>query len=427
MKKINVLVFPCGAENASEIHAALTHSLHVNLFGASSVDDHGRFTFQQYDGDLPKIDSADFTKKFAALLRRWNIDLVFAAHDSVAAHLALLTKSLGFYLVNGETETTRITRRKSLTYAKFAGANWLPTVYSNVGVAIAANAWPILIKPDCGQGGQSITVVNDAAALQSACDLIPDPVICEYLPGQEITVDCFSDRNRKLVWVGARTRERIRAGISMRSQLLPSCSDVDRIATEINVGLVLRGPWFFQLKKDVLGIWKLLEISCRVAGTMVAQRARGVNLPLMAIHDYLGRDVKPLPEIRVGLIDRNISTLAALEFEFDTVFLDLDDTVIENGVAKPHIMSFIYGMKALKKRIVLITRHTEAVSQTLLKAHVAETLFDEIIQIGAAELKSTYVTPRAIFIDNHFPERLDVANRCGVPTFDVDTIALLAY
>jgi hypothetical protein len=45
-RRTRVLVFPCGAETATEIHQALRYSLHVELFGASSVDDHGRFRFK---------------------------------------------------------------------------------------------------------------------------------------------------------------------------------------------------------------------------------------------------------------------------------------------------------------------------------------------------------------------------------------------
>jgi hypothetical protein len=63
----------------------------------------------------------------------------------------------------------------------------------------------------------------------------------------------------------------------MRTALLATSDDVPEIATHINAELTLRGPWFFQLKPDSRGGWKLLEISCRVAGSVVAQRARGVS------------------------------------------------------------------------------------------------------------------------------------------------------
>jgi hypothetical protein len=44
MKK-NVLVFPCGSEIGLEVYRSLKHSIHFNLIGANSVDDHGRVVF----------------------------------------------------------------------------------------------------------------------------------------------------------------------------------------------------------------------------------------------------------------------------------------------------------------------------------------------------------------------------------------------
>src|SRR5204863_4782695 len=132
---------------------------------------------------------------------------------------------------------------------------------------------------------------------------IAEPLLVEYLPGDEITVDCFSDRNRNLIWIGARTRERVKAGITMRSTFLKLTPDIDAIARKLNDGLTLRGPWFFQLRADRNHEWKLLETSCRVAGAMAAQRAKGINLPLMAVQDYLGRSLISLPIPEINLIE----------------------------------------------------------------------------------------------------------------------------
>ena len=47
MKK-NILVFPCGSEIALEIYRSVNKSIHFNLIGASSVDDHGKFIYENY-------------------------------------------------------------------------------------------------------------------------------------------------------------------------------------------------------------------------------------------------------------------------------------------------------------------------------------------------------------------------------------------
>ncbi|MBD8123530.1 ATP-grasp domain-containing protein [Pseudomonas lutea] len=419
MAAVNVLVFPCGSENASEIHQALMHSIHVNLFGASSVDDHGRFLFARYVGDLPRIDAPEFDAKFASLLAQWGIQLVFATHDSVQHYLSTRVAAWNVALVNGDTNASLTSRQKSLTYGLFSDQPWTPTVYRSVE---HVQHWPVVVKPDMGQGGQGVSLVQTAAQADAASAQLEAPLLVEYLPGEEITVDCFTDRNRRIVWVGPRTRERVRAGIAMRCRPMPLSAEVETIAHLINQRLTLRGPWFFQLKKDHRGAWKLLEISCRVAGAMVTQRARGVNLPLMAVLDFMRRDVMALPLSGVNLVERRITTLAQLDEDFDTVYVDFDETVIKDGKAIPSTLYFLYRMLDKGKRLVLITRHVGDPLHALGKARIDPKLFDEIIHLDNGEKKSAFIHGRAIFVDNHFPERLDVATTCGIPVFDVDAL-----
>jgi hypothetical protein len=421
-KKVRVLVFPCGSENAAEIHQALRYSLHVELFGASSVDDHGRFRFERYTGDLPKISDPQFDDAFTRLLVELDIDVVFATHDTVLDYLATRANQMGVTLVNGDPESTAIARRKSATYRLFADSNWVPRVFSSVN---DVSEWPIIVKPDLGQGGQGVTLVHAAQQARDVIRNMENPILVEYLPGDEITVDCFTDKQRRLVWAGPRSRERVRAGITMRSRLLELTPEIDAIAREINSRVRLRGPWFFQLKADKNGHWKLLEISCRVAGTMVAQRACGINLPLMAVQDYLERDLVALRNPHVNLVERNIATRTALDFDYDTVFVDLDDTLILGGYAVPQTMAFLYQSLASGKKINLITRHRFDVATTLTNARIDIGIFDRIIVVSEGESKADHITPTSIFIDNHFPERMDVARRLSIPVLDVDMIEFL--
>jgi hypothetical protein len=418
-KKIKVLVFPCGSENASEIHQSLRYSLHVELVGASSVEDYGRFRFKRYVGGLPNIRDREFDQAFADLIARLKIDLVFATHDSVLEYLAPKASQMGFFLVNGDLDAAATARQKSVTYRLFQECPWVPKTFAS---AEQVDEWPIVVKPDRGQGGQAVALAtgfDDAARLAVS---VRDPVFVEYLPGEELTVDCFSDRKRTLLWVGPRTRERVRAGITMRSQLQPLTPEIDAIAKTINARLNLRGPWFFQIKGDTEGRWKLLEISCRVGGAMVAQRAQGINFPLMAVHDYLGRDLATLPNRHIRLIERCIATRAQLDFEYDNVFVDLDDTLIIDGHPNPIALAFLYQSASDGKQITLLTRHALDVTHTLRSARIAPELFDKIVRLGPDDAKADYVTAKSIFIDNHFPERAGVASACGVPVLDVDAL-----
>jgi len=368
---------------------------------------------------MPNISESSFDNEFAKLVREWSINIIFATHDSVQEYIAERTVEFGAKLVNSDPYTVRLARRKSLMYERFSDRPWCPEVYSE---ASTVTRWPAVVKPDQGQGGQGVFIVDRLDAAIVAFEKIGDPLLVEYLPGDEITVDCFSDRKGNLLWIGPRTRERVRAGISMRSRHLDVDSEIRAIALDINRELILRGPWFFQLKRSRTGNWKLLEFSCRVAGAMVAQRAKGINLPLLAVLDLLNFDLTAVPENRVSLVERRIKTVGMLDHQFDRVFIDFDETLVIKGCAVPSTMRFVYRMLEQGKELVLISRHSGSLALALEKARISPFLFTEIIHLAAGEAKSRFVTANSIFVDNHFPERIDVALSCGVPVFDVDAL-----
>lgn len=87
---------------------------------------------------------------------------------------------------------------------------------------------------------------------------LKDYVICEYLPGREYTVDCFTDNNSELRAILPRTRDRLLAVVTVSSVNLEISDDIRQIAETINSRLHFRGLWWLQLKEDANGKKKLL-------------------------------------------------------------------------------------------------------------------------------------------------------------------------
>ncbi|KAF1685601.1 carbamoyl-phosphate synthase large subunit [Pseudoxanthomonas broegbernensis] len=421
MNKVRILVFPSGSEIGLEIAAALGHSVHVELHGASSRSDHGALAFSRH-ARVPNIAAPDFDASFSRLLAQWRIDLVFATHDSVQEYLAPRITGWNSRLVNGDPDASRTARRKSATYALFDDKAWMPRRYAAHG---CIDTWPVAVKPDRDQGGKGFRLVHAPAELATALATTDEPVVCEYLPGEEATVDCFTDRHGRLLHVGPRSRERVAGGVAMCSRRMAADAELRDIAGDINQRLRLCGPWFFQVKRDLHGQWKLLELSCRLSSSSALQRAAGVNLPLMAVQDHMGRDLDVLDDPRVSRVERRLATTAVLEHDFDTACFDLDDTLLCDGIANPSAMRLAYRLRQLRKRLVLLTRHPRDPLPALAAAHIPATLFDQIVHLRQGEPKSAHVPASSIFIDNHFPERMEVAGNRGVPVFDVDALDLL--
>ncbi|NNT95953.1 ATP-grasp domain-containing protein [Pseudomonadaceae bacterium T75] len=421
MSRVRVLVFPSGSEVGLEIAQALQGSVHVDLYGASSRCDHGALAFVRH-AEVPNIAELDFDARFARLLSEWHIDLVFSTHDSVQEYLAPRIGAWGASLVNGDSEAARLARSKSATYRFFGDLPWVPRTYAGAGLV---DNWPVVVKPDQGQGGQGVCLVHTPVELTVSLGSTRQPVICEYLPGAELTVDCFTDRHGRLLYLGPRSRERIVGGIAMCTRRMGGDAQVRSIGEAINRCLRLRGPWFFQLKRDAQGDWKLLEMSCRLSSSSVAQRAAGVNLALMAVQDHMGRDLTVLEDPRVLRAERRLTTSIVLDYDFDTACFDLDDTLLCDGIANPSAMRLVYRLLQLGKRLVLLTRHPSDPLLTLEAAHIPATLFERIVHLRQSEPKSAHIPLPAIFIDNHFPERIEVSRSLRIPVFNVDALDLL--
>jgi len=423
MGRIRVLVFPCGAENALEIHAALKDAVNVELYGASSRDDHGTYVFQRCETDLPNFGEADFLPRFTALLERDAIDVIIPTHDDLALHLArhqALWKAR--VAVPGE-EQARIARSKRATYALLADTGFTPKVYTHVD---QVERYPVFVKPDEGQGGKGAGIVPDAAALAALGDL-SGQIVTELLPGDELTVDCFSDRHGRLRFIGPRTRARVFGGISARTATAELTPGIESIASTIHERIRMRGLWYFQLKRDASGDWKLLEVSVRTAGSMGLYRALGINFPLLTVYDLMDLDVSITRNPGQLEMDRALTNRFRGDLSYDIAYVDYDETVIKDGHVNWNTMLFLYNARSRGKRLRLITKHAGDLGESLRQHAIHEGLFEEIVHLRSEDRKSDHIrdAARAIFIDNAFKERAEVQRVHRMPVFDVDAIPAL--
>lgn len=420
---IKVLVFPCGSEIGLEIHAALKFNKAVKLFGASSVPDHGEYVYANYRQIDAHVDSVDFIEQLNALIDEWGIDIVLPAHDSVILALAERRAELAALAAVPDVEIARLCRNKNATYAFFADSDFVPHLIA----APADGIYPIFAKPAVGQGSQGAERIMERSRHEQLLESGVEYVFSEYLPGIECTVDCISDPSGVLLNASPRVRERIKSGISVATRPIAADARIRDIASRIAESLRLPGAWFFQLKKDAKGDWRLLEIAPRIAGSMALSRNRGVNYALLTLYAYLGLPFEVLVQDFPIRLDRALANRFRVEHDYDCVYLDLDDTLIVEGRVHPTLAALIYQWQAQRVRIVLVTRHARCPKQTLREYRLAESLFADIVHIEDGSPKSQVIAGnrRAIFIDDSWRERLDVRQRCGIPVFDIDAVEQL--
>ena len=417
-----VLVFPAGTEIAFEIHHALRYSKFVRLYGATSVACHADLVFENCVEGLPYVDEPGLIDRLNQVIDELEIDYIYPAHDSAVLTLTREQKRLHAPVVTSALETVEICRSKNLTYDYLRGAEYLPRFYACLD---EIREYPVFIKPSVGQGSVGARRIDSRAALEEALADGVEYAICEYLPGQEFTVDCFTDRHGDLRYVGPRSRDRIRSGIAVRSHFLPEDQRINAIAEDLNRRFRFNGAWFFQLKENGQGQLRLMEVAPRIAGTMGATRNRGVNMPLLTLYNMWGFDVDIINNGNELLLDRAFISRFKAGIHYENVYVDFDDTLVLRGQVNPELMAFLYQARNQGKKLFLISKHVGDLEGELRRFCIHPGLFDQIIRLDQSESKLPYIQADSIFIDDSFAERRRIHQGCGVPVFDLDMIESL--
>lgn len=417
-----VLVFPCGSEIGLEIFDSLQFNKEFSLIGVSSVEDHGEFVYPDYIKIEHSIFEKECLEEIKKIIVEKDIDLIYPTMDSVITIFKENESIFGKKVIAPPIETVRICLSKKLTYQKLKEFVKTPKCFLNVQ---EIEEFPVFIKPNIGYGSRGTLIIKSAETLTNY--LIDnehlDFIIQEYLPGKEYTVDCFTDTSGKLLFSGARERLRVSNGISVSSKTSELLTEeFYSIAASINNCLNLKGAWFFQLKRNQANEPVLLEVASRFAGTSAVHRIQGVNFALLNCYQALDRPFKIMKQNFEVNIDRSFSRKFKINFHFNTVYVDLDDTFLLGDVINSHLVSFLCNCRNRKKKIILLTKHHIDPLITLKKIGFMS-FFDEIIHLNKSDQKSKFIIHKdSIFIDDSFKEREDAYINKGIPVFSAEEV-----
>lgn len=418
MKK--TLVFPANSEIGLEIYRQLRFTKGIKLIGASSSVGAASYTYEIYDNNFPSVYDEKFIEYILNFCLSNKIELIIPAHDDV---IYKLSQSKDYFneikILVPEFELAHTLRHKSLTYRKLHGIVKVPKLY-NFKDLNNSNIYPIFIKEDAGQGSRGAYLAQDYS--DALNNKLIEPIYCEYLPGAEVSIDCFSV-NGKLLIAEERTRKSTTNGISNLTYSLLD-TKLKEYCNEISKYLCMNNAWFAQFKEDIEGKWTLLEIAARIAGSSGLTHVKGFNLMEASIWNIEA----PISRFLINDINvtmsRSLDIKCKIELQYNYVYVDLDDTLLINGQINHELIGFLYRSINLDKKIILITRHQSNLQHTLQVSRL--NIFDEIIHITNNEPKSKYIKYLdSIFIDDSFRERHDVSVTIGIPVFSPSMVIFL--
>jgi hypothetical protein len=415
---ISVLIFPSGSLVAQEIYDSLKFEKDIVVYGTDyDTNNLSAFYFENYIPGCPNIDNKDKTLSFLRnVVETHSIKYIYPAFDRVLEFLKDNEEHIGASVLLPSIESIRICNSKLITYNRFMDILPTPIIYAKEDV----QNYPVYVKPIIGYGSRDHKVAMNYDDIKNI-----DPskyLILENLTGDEFTVDCFTNVNGK---VFANSRKRIRTvnGMAISSK---SCElkDSNDFAAQISKNLHMRGAWFFQVKYDSDNTLKLLEIACRVPGSMCTTRMNGINYPHLTILDREGYIIDDVLykniEVQSFKIYKNYYRTNIPNFE--EVYCDLDDTLIIRNKINTVLVEILYSFINQKKKITVITRNANA--KEYMNSFKLN-FYDELIYVPWEHKKSQYIKNKScIFIDDSYSERKDVNSAIGCSTFSLSDIEL---
>jgi hypothetical protein len=418
---INILVFPCGSEIALEVHRSLFQQKDINLIGVSSIDDHGKFVFDNYIGGSPLVNDNNFIEFFQELVNKHDIDFIYPCMDIAIEKFINNEDKLNCKIISSPKKTVNICTSKLKTYNELKHVVLVPKIFNKENIT----EYPVFSKPEIGASSRGTVKINNQIDLEYWTNVFPKNLLLEYLPGDEYTIDCFTNKKGELLFIGPRIRDRISNGISVGTKMVTD-PKLTEIAHKLNNELSFNGSWFFQVKKNKKNEFCLMEIASRFAGSSVIHRLMGVNFSYLNILNELYDDI----EINVNnfkiQVDRSLDIKSKIDLTYDTLYIDFDDTIVINGKINLEAIQLIYKCINEGITIMLITKHKYNIYDTLKKYNISENLFDSIITISQSQEKSDFVhLKNPIFVDDSFSERKKISHKLNIPTFSVENIKIL--
>lgn len=408
MQQQNILVFPSGTEIANEIISSLKDNKAYNLVLASSmVEDYSAFRlYPRYI--IPHVDEESFLTELNLLIGKENISYIIPGHDDAAYRLSQLEDCIDAEVIGQSSSINEIVRFKDKTYDYFKGVVPLAKVFQEKPTEAD---FPVFAKPKKGQGSFDSVRLNDISAFDGFFSTRPfdDYVVMECLLGDEFTIDCFS-QNGKLLYSGARTRDRVTKGISVLSHLVADKElniKFCEYASKISSHLGMHGLWFFQMKLNKDNELCLLEVGPRVSGTMMLNRVRGVNFVELAILQKQGCEDLDLAYNDIPLsLARALVPIYKHNIVYDNLYVDFDDTLfLQEKYINAELMKLIFEVKNQNKGVYLITKNTKNNLAVTLNKFGISGIFDAIYHLHKHEDKIDFMKPGSVLIDDSFLER----------------------
>ena len=324
MKKINVLITGGGSPGIIGTIYSLKNNYDDRDICITCTDAKsectGKFLADQFY-QIPRAENkSDYLKKMFQICKTEDIDVILPQNTSELILLSenvdnflhlgtkiVITDHKTISLANNKYELMNICKNNNIPYPEYCLVDNKESLIESVKKMGWPNI-PLVVKLPDSNGSRGIRIIDDKkdyqnlfykekptnlfTKLDSFLDILDNQftplLVMEYLPGDEVSIDVFRDKNNFISI--PRIRTQIRSGISFANSAIKD-DELIKYSKKISDKLDLKYCFGFQFKYDINNIPKILECNPRVQGTMVFSTMMGANLIYSSLKSCLGEDI----------------------------------------------------------------------------------------------------------------------------------------
>ena len=211
---------------------------------------------------VPFASAPNYKEEMLKVIRKVKPDIIVPTFDEDLILFDSIKHQIDCIVLISPSETIHVCNDKRKTAETFpdlvAKTYLLDEVHK-------LHPYPLFIKPAIGRGSKIGFKVENDEDLEYALKKVKEPIIQEWLPGPEVTLDTFADFEGNLLGIAPRIRAQTRGGISTKGLFIKD-EQITNACRIVHERLKIVGPTNTQFIKDSSGNWKLLEINPRYAG-----------------------------------------------------------------------------------------------------------------------------------------------------------------
>ncbi|KEI12085.1 carbamoyl phosphate synthase-like protein [Clostridium novyi B str. ATCC 27606] len=241
---------------------------------------------------IPKFNETQYLKNLLDICNNEKVDVLIPLYElefKILSKNRYKFKKIGTELLLSNSKIIDICNNKYSTYEFLNDSIKCPKVYYERDIEFIIKEkmeqiFPLIIKPKNGMGSNGVFKINDLRELEFFKEYVKEPIIQEYIDGEEYTVDVLCDLNGKPVYIVPRKRLEVRSGEVSKSRTIYDNNIINQTLkiidkfNAINVdGIRLMGPLTLQFFKTNENEIYFLEINPRLGGGVPLSFEAGAN------------------------------------------------------------------------------------------------------------------------------------------------------